>query len=56
MWEVTIEHDILKLDVGALNVLDRENEFRRLERLIETNVFRHKFIRVNREWVIQSLA
>jgi len=45
-----------KVDVGAVNRLDRTNNARKLAHNIQTNPFRHKFMRVNREWLIHNIA
>jgi len=57
LWKQNPANDHLKLDVRAITILDKEHDMRRLLNLIYHNQgFRHKFIRVNRAWVIENLA
>ncbi len=55
LWEINaIEH--LKIDIAQVNRLDKDNNMKRLIRNIQTNPFRHKFMRNNREWIIHNIA
>jgi len=57
LWKINQANDYLKLDVRTLTVLDKEHDMRRLLNLIHDNdVFRNKFININRAWVIENLA
>jgi hypothetical protein len=55
LWEVSPDENV-RVDVGAVNRLDHTNNVKKLVRNIQTNPFRHKFMRVNREWLIHNLA
>lgn len=55
LWEIGPAGST-KVDVGAVNRLDRTNNARKLAHNIQTNPFRHKFMRVNREWLIHNIA
>lgn len=55
LWEISsIDH--LKIDIAQVNRLDKDNNMKRLIRNIQTNPFRHKFMRNNREWIIHNIA
>ena len=57
LWKIDGRTDNLKLDTRAVTILDKENDMRRLLNLIYNHSgFRHKFIRVNRAWVIENLS
>lgn len=57
LWKLSGRYDNLKLDTRAITILDKEHDMRRLLNLIYNhNGFRHKFIRVNRAWVIENLS
>ena len=57
LWKLKPQNDNLKLDTRAIAILDKEHDMRRLLNLIHNHrCFRHKFIRVNRAWVIENLA
>lgn len=56
LWEVHIEEGHGRMDVAAVNRLDRTNNVNKLVRNIQTNPFRHKFLRLNREWLIHNIA
>jgi hypothetical protein len=55
IWEVS-HHHFSKVDVSQINKLDKEYSMRVLVRNLQTNPFRHKFLRVNREWLIHNIA
>ena len=55
LWEIN-EQEHLKVDIGAINRLDRDNNEKRIIKQIQSNPFRHKFIKVNREWIISNIA
>lgn len=55
LWEVEADENH-KVDVGAINRLDHANNVKKLVVSIQTNPFRHKFMRVNREWLIHNIA
>jgi hypothetical protein len=55
LWELKNEENLL-LDTGALNRLDRDHNFKRHIKQIQSNPFRHKFVHVNREWIINNIA
>jgi len=55
IWEVG-HQTIHKLDVSEVNKLDKDYQYRVLVRNLQTNPFRHKFLRVNREWLIHNIA
>ena len=55
LWEQRKEEKLL-LDTGALNRLDKEHNFKRHIRQLQSNPFRHKFVNVNREWIINNIA
>jgi len=55
LWEVEVDEN-QKVDVGAINRLDHANNVKKLVVSIQTNPFRHKFMRVNREWLIHNIA
>ena len=55
LWEVPEEPPV-KLDFGALNRLDKMSNARKLARNIQANPFRHKFVRMNRDWLIHNIA
>lgn len=55
IWQV--EHNpIQRVDVSQINKLDNENNLRQQIKNLVTNPFRHKFMRVNREWIIHNIA
>lgn len=55
LWEISsIDH--LKIDIAQVNRLDKDNNMKRLIRNIQTNPFKHKFMRNNREWIIHNIA
>jgi hypothetical protein len=55
IWEV--HHTSLhKVDVSEINKLDKDYQYRVLVKNLQTNPFRHKFLRVNREWLIHNIA
>ena len=55
IWEV--EHNpIITVDVSQVNRLDKDYGMRVLVKNLQTNPFRHKFMRVNREWIIHNIA
>lgn len=55
LWEINaIDH--LKIDISQINKLDKEMNVKRLIKNIQTNPFRHKFVRNNREWIIHNIA
>jgi len=57
LWRISARKNNLKLDTRAITILDKENDMRRLLNLIHNHHgFRHKFIRVNRAWVIENLS
>lgn len=56
LWELTGDENLSRVDASAVNRLDRTNNVRKLVRSIRTNPFRHKFMRVNREWLIHNIA
>ena len=47
---------IIEVDVGQVNRLDKDYAMKVLVRNLQTNPFRHKFLRVNREWLIHNIA
>lgn len=55
LWEIPPAPSS-RVDVAALNRLDHANNVKALVRSIQTNPFRHKFMRVNREWLIHNIA
>lgn len=55
VWKVSA-NDKIVVDVGTVNRLDQANNIKRLVKNVQTNPFRHKFIVINREWVISNLA
>lgn len=55
IWEIHYKA-FHKLDVAQINKLDKEYAMRVLVRNLQTNPFRHKFLRVNREWLIHNIA
>jgi hypothetical protein len=55
IWEVSF-HPIHKVDVSHVNKLDKDYTMRVLVKNLYTNPFRHKFLRVNREWLIHNIA
>ena len=56
VWKINAWSDNTKLDTGAMNILDKDKDLQRLLLQIQTNVFRHKFIWVNRDWVVDNLS
>ena len=46
----------LRVDIGAINRLDKDNNAVRMIRNIQENPMRYKFMRNNREWLIHNLA
>jgi hypothetical protein len=46
----------LRVDIGAINRLDKDNNMLRLIRSIQTNPYRYKFMSNNREWIIHNIA
>jgi len=44
VWEINADEN-MKIDVGAINRLDKENNMRRMVRQIQSNPFRHKFLK-----------
>jgi|LauGreDrversion4_2_1035121.scaffolds.fasta_scaffold13514_2 hypothetical protein len=55
IWKV--EHNpIVTIDVSQINKLDNEKDLRTQIKNLVTNPFRHKFMRVNREWIIHNIA
>ena len=57
LWKLKPQNDHLKLDTWAITILDKEHDMRGLLNPIHNHHgFRHKFIRVNRAWVIENLA
>jgi hypothetical protein len=55
LWETGADLGT-RIDVATLNRLDHTNNVKALVRNIQTNPFRHKFMRVNREWLIHNIA
>ena len=55
VWEISYQQ-IKENDVSELNKLDKDFAHRVLVKNIQTNPFRHKFMRVNREWLIHNIA
>jgi len=55
IWEINAIEN-LKIDIAQVNRLDKDNNMKRLVRNIQTNPFRHKFMRNNREWIIHNIA
>lgn len=55
IWEINAIEN-LKIDIAHVNRLDKDNNMKRLIRNIQTNPFRHKFMRNNREWIIHNIA
>jgi len=56
LWQVAAEQAGRRVDVATLNRLDHTSNVKTLVRNIQTNPFRHKFMRVNREWLIHNIA
>mmetsp|Transcript_135 Transcript_135/g.119 ORF Transcript_135/g.119 Transcript_135/m.119 type:complete len:125 (-) Transcript_135:872-1246(-) len=56
LWEINLGENAARVDVSTVNRLDKNNNTKRLVRDIQTNPFRHKFMRVNREWIIHNIA
>jgi hypothetical protein len=55
IWEV-VHNPIIQVDVSQVNRLDKDYGMRVLVKNLQTNPFRHKFMRVNREWIIHNIA
>jgi hypothetical protein len=55
VWEITYRA-IRDADVAEINKLDKDFTHRVLIKNIQTNPFRHKFLRVNREWLIHNIS
>ena len=55
LWEIPPAPSS-RVDVASLNRLDHANNVKTLVRAIQTNPYRHKFLRVNREWLIHNIA
>jgi hypothetical protein len=55
VWEIQYRA-IKEIDVSEVNKLDKDFTHRVLVKNIQTNPFRHKFLRVNREWLIHNIA
>lgn len=55
IWEVQY-NPIIPVDVSQINKLDKEYSMKVLVKNLQTNPFRHKFMRVNREWLIHNIA
>ena len=55
IWDLKQEENLL-LDTATLNRLDRDHNVKRHIRQIQSNPFRHKFVYVNREWIINNIA
>jgi hypothetical protein len=55
LWETSAEAGT-RIDVASINRLDKTNSVKQAVRSIQTNPFRHKFMRVNREWLIHNIA
>lgn len=55
LWEVKIDENN-KADAQTANRLDHASVAKKLVHDIQTNPFRHKFMRVNREWLIHNIA
>ena len=55
LWEINALEN-LKIDIGQVNRLDKDNNMKRLVKNIQSNPFRHKFMRNNREWIIHNIA
>jgi hypothetical protein len=55
IWEIKYRA-INEIDVSEVNKLDKDFTHRVLVKNVQTNPFRHKFLRVNREWLIHNIA
>jgi hypothetical protein len=55
LWEVPGDR-ATRIDVASINRLDGASSVKVLVRSIQTNPFRHKFMRVNREWLVSNIA
>lgn len=55
LWELKQEENLI-IDTGTLNRLDKDHNFKRHIRQIQSNPFRHKFVYINREWIINNIA
>jgi hypothetical protein len=55
VWDVP-PIEATKIDVTAWNRLDGASRAKKLAKTIVENHFRHKFVRVNREWIIHNIA
>lgn len=55
IWEVSY-NPVITIDVSQVNKLDKDYSMKMLVRNLQTNPFRHKFLRVNREWIIHNIA
>lgn len=55
IWEVS-HNPVHKVDVSQINKLDKDYTMRVLVKNMRTNPFRHKFMRVNREWLIHNIS
>ena len=51
LWKLTVDGRI-RFDNADVNKLDAAHNIKRLIRNVQTNPFRHKFIMLNREWVV----
>jgi hypothetical protein len=61
LWKPSHRADNLKIDTGAYNVLDKDYDLRKNINSIQNIAFnhqgfRHKFIRINRAWIIDNLS
>lgn len=55
LWRLTVDGRI-RFDNADANKMDAVHNQKRLIKNVTTNPFRHKFIILNREWVVQNIA
>ena len=55
LWKLTVDSRI-KFDNADFNKLDADHNVKRLIKNCQTNPFRHKFLVMNREWLVKNIA
>ena len=55
LWRLTVDGRI-RFDNADKNKMDEAHQIKRLIKNVQTNPFRHKFLILNREWIVSNIA